>query len=212
MKMSLVRMFAAIALAFSTAGTAAAQWIKDSGGSGVYVGGGVGATQLKIDTGGLIGSTDESDTGWKVFVGYQINPYVGVEAGYYDLGKASFSGTLAVPIPPFPAGTAASVNLKSKAYAIAAVGSLPLGGSGFSLIGRLGISRSETDAGVRLGVAATNTLSDKATELTYGAGLRYDVTRALALRAEWERFRVGGSNTGDKSDVDLFTLNAFYRF
>ena len=191
---------------------ALAQWINGVNETGFYAGAGVGATRLKLDTTGLIGSADEEDTGWKLFAGYQFNKYIGLEGGYYDLGKASFAGTLATAIPPFPAGTAASVNLKSKAYALSAVGTLPLGRSAFSLTARLGIAYSEADADVRLGAGATASSSDDATELTYGLGVRYDVTRSFSVRGEWERFRIGGSNIGDKSDVDLFTLNAYYRF
>lgn len=194
------------------ASPALAQWMKSANETGFYVGGGVGGTKLQLDTTGLTGSADEEDTGWKLFAGYQINRYIGVEGGYYDLGKASFSGTLATAIPPFPAGTAASVSLKSKAYALSAIGNLPLGQSGFSLTARLGVAYSESDADVRLGAGATTTSSDETTELTYGLGVRYDITRAFSVRGEWERFRIGGSNIGDKSDVDLFTVNALYRF
>jgi OOP family OmpA-OmpF porin len=177
----------------------------------LYVGGGAGVTRAPMDTVGLIGTTDERDTGWKLFAGYQFNRYAAIEAGYVDLGKASFTGTLAIPIPPFPAGTAATLSQKSKAYTVSAVGSLPLGSSDFALIGRVGVAYAKATADVALGGAVAS-VSDETTELTYGLGLRYDITRNIAVRAEWERFRVGGSNLGGKNDVDLFTLNGFYRF
>lgn len=207
MKSLLIRMLAVIALSFVAASPVLAQWMGDRGGDGFYVGGGLGPTYLKLDTEGLIGSSDEKDTGWKAFAGYQINRYVGVEVGYYDLGKAGFGGRLAT----FP-GSAVNLGLKSKAYAFSAVGNLPLGGSGFSLLARVGVARADTDADVMVGAGPTVTLSEESTEITYGLGVRYDFTRALAVRAEWERFRIGGSGIGDKSDVDLFTVNAFYRF
>lgn len=44
----------------------------------------VGAGANRVDT-------DDKENGWKVFAGGQINPYVGFEAAYNDLG--SFRGT-----------------------------------------------------------------------------------------------------------------------
>jgi len=43
-------------------------------------------------------------------------------------------------------------------------------------------------------------------------GLRYDFTRNVMMRAQWERFRVGGSAVGGKNDVDLYSVDLAYRF
>jgi OOP family OmpA-OmpF porin len=201
----------AVALIVGIAGPASGQsWFQQRD-DGFYVGGGLGGTSLKLDTSGLIGSKKETDIGWKLFAGYQINRYAAVEAGYYDLGKASFNGQFAVAIPPILAGTPTSVSLRSDAFALSAVGNLPLANSGFALVGRLGVAHAKSHADVTVGLTG-GTISENSTELTYGLGLRYNFTPEIAVRAEWERFRVGGSNVGGKSDVDLFSLNALYRF
>src|SRR3990167_2113129 len=38
-------------------------------------------------------SSDERDNGYKLFGGYQLNRNIGFEAGYFDLGKTTFSAT-----------------------------------------------------------------------------------------------------------------------
>ena len=45
-----------------------------------------------------------------------------------------------------------------------------------------------------------------------GLGARYDLTKTVALRGEWERFRIGTAGLGGKSDVDMFSLNAIMKF
>ncbi|MGD2111915.1 MAG: outer membrane beta-barrel protein, partial [Gammaproteobacteria bacterium] len=46
-----------------------------------YVGAGVGATRVDLEDSGV--SFDGDDTGWKIFGGYRINDYLGLEIAYY---------------------------------------------------------------------------------------------------------------------------------
>lgn len=193
---------AGLVLGFAGAATAAQPWMGGRMDTGLYLGAGVGASESKIDTAGFTGSVDESDTGWKIFGGYQFSRHFAVEAGYYDLGKLSFGGTVG--------GTAISGNFDSTAIGLSLVGILPVGNN-FSLLGRLGVSYGEQEGSVTVG-ATTGTASDETTELTYGLGLRYDFGRNVMVRAQWERFRVGGSNVGGKNDVDLYSVDLGYRF
>jgi OOP family OmpA-OmpF porin len=169
--------------------------------TGLYLGAGVGGTQAHIDTSGINGSKDESDTGWKVFGGYQFHRNIAVEVGYYDLGKASFGGTVGT--------TPVGGSFRTTAGAASVVGILPLGD--FALFGKLGVAYSEQKTNVTVG-AASGSATDRTTNVAYGLGVRYDVTTNIGVRAEWERFRVGGNNGGGKNDIDLYTLNLLYRF
>jgi OOP family OmpA-OmpF porin len=178
--------------------------------AGFYIGGGLGQSKWDIDSSGLSGTTDDKDTAWKIFGGYQVNKYFGVEGGYVDLGNASFTGTLASPIPPFPAGTPVSLNLDSKAWFVSVVGTLPISNQ-FSLLGKIGVSRSDTDATAAVAGLA-GSANEKTTEATYGLGVRFDINKNFGVRAEWDRFRVGGDDVGGKGDIDLFTINAIFRF
>lgn len=146
--------------------------------------GGLGLGRSDTD---LAGATDKTDTVWKAFGGYQLNRYFAVEGGYVDLGKASTAGA----------------TFDSKAWQASAVGSLPLTQQ-FALTGKLGLAQTETD------VSPGGT--DHNTDPTYGLGLRYDINKQVGIRGEWERFRLSGNPLAGKSDTDLFSVNAVYRF
>ncbi|MNC85215.1 hypothetical protein D3C83_08050 [compost metagenome] len=72
------------------------------------------------------------------------------------------------------------------------------------MTGKLGLARTETEAG-SLG-------SDHNNDPTYGLGLRYDFTPQFGIRGEWERFRLGGGALVGKSDTDVYSVNAVFRF
>jgi len=149
---------------------------------GFYGGLGIGRSDSNLG-----GAIDSTDTAWKAFGGYQINRYIAVEGGYIDLGRASTAGA----------------SFDSKAWQASAVGSLPITQQ-FALTGKLGIAQTETD------VSGSGT--DHNTDPTYGLGLRYDINRQVGIRGEWERFRVSGNPLAGKSDTDVFSVNAVYRF
>jgi OOP family OmpA-OmpF porin len=170
--------------------------------AGFYGGLGVGRNYTNLDTGTIAGSTDDKDTAWKLFGGYQFNRYLGVEAGYVDLGKAGVSGT--------SGGNPAAASFDSTVWQASAVGSYPLSQQ-FAVTGKLGVARADTEISGNIGAAPIAT-TDHNTAPTYGLGLRYDVNKNVGVRAEWERFRLGGGSVAGKSDADLFSVNALYRF
>src|SRR5205085_1339549 len=79
--------------------------------SGWYVGVNIGQSSAEIDeeriSDSLLGaglsvssfSKDDSDTGYKLFGGYQFNENFALEGGYFDLGKFGYTATT------IPAGT-----------------------------------------------------------------------------------------------------------
>lgn len=173
-----------------------------TGNAGFYGGLGVGRASTDTDSTGIAGATDKQSTAWKMFGGYQINQYVAVEGGYVGLGKASVNGTRG--------GLPAFGSLDSNAWQAAVVGSLPLNQQ-FALTGKLGIARTSTDITSNINgtpFAAT----DKNTAATYGLGARYDLTKTVALRGEWERFRIDSTGLGSKSDADMFSVSAIMKF
>jgi len=170
--------------------------------AGFYGGLGVGRNYTDLDSGSIAGAKDEKDTAWKFFGGYQINRYIGIEGGYVDLGKASVTGA--------SGGNPAAATLDSKVWQAAAVGSVPFGQQ-FALTGKLGVARADTDITGNIGGTPIAT-TDHNTAPTYGLGMRYDISKNVGVRGEWERFRLGGGNIAGKSDADLFTVNALYRF
>lgn len=139
-------------------------------------------------------SCDDKDTAWKILGGYQFNRHFAVELGYTDLGEVSASG---------PGG---SVSVESSAFEVVAVGMMPIADK-FSIYGKLGVYRGETDAS-----APGVSISESTTDLTFGIGARYDFTRNLGVRAEWQKYSdVGGGEIGE-ADVDVISVGVIFRF
>ena len=167
---------------------------------GFYIGGSVG--QSNFDDSNAIpdlitaGTVDGSDTGYKIFGGYQFNQHFGLELAYVDLGKASYSGNFfGVPV------TGGSV--KTSGFNFSAVGTLPLG-SNFALFGKAGFFTWESKASDTTGgVPFSGT--ENGTDLSLGIGASYNFTKNFAVRAEWERFKAVG-------DIDLLSIGAVYKF
>jgi OOP family OmpA-OmpF porin len=169
--------------------------------SGWYVGGSYGQTKFGIDCSGL--SCDDTDTGFRVFGGYMGNKHFGVELGYADLGKSTFSGTvLGVPV---------TGDSKATAWDLVAVGVLPIGDK-FSVFGKLGMYMGDGE----FTVTGIGSSSDTTTDLTYGVGVGFDFTKNLGIRAEWQRYQKvsfassGGGNA--EGDVDLMSIGILWRF
>ena len=162
--------------------------------------GGLGVGRSYADPSGVAGSTDDKDTAWKAFGGYQFNRYFGAEAGYVDLGKSSILG---------PTGDSAAFD--SKVWHANAVGSLPLSDQ-FALTGKLGIARTDTDVSGVIGGVPVAGGTDHNTAPTYGLGLRYDINKSFGVRGDWDRYRVSSSPIAGKSDTDLFSVSGVFRF
>jgi len=188
--------------------------------SGWYGGASVGRSATTIDddriTSGLIGqglgavSIDDRDrgTGYKLFGGYQITPNIGIEGGYFDLGKTGYTATTV------PAGTL-SGDMRLKGLNLDLVGTLPLTGK-LSALGRIGVtsiraSDSFSATGAVTMPYANASPSQRSTNPKVGLGLMYDITDSLAVRAEAERYRLKDA-VGNRGHADLFSVGLIYRF
>ena len=153
--------------------------------SAVYVGGTIGQAKYKDGCAG-VNDCDDKDTAWRLLAGYQFNRYFAAEAGYHDLGEAS----------------AAAGATEGKAWELVGIGAYPVVDK-LSVYGKLGAYRGELE-----GPGGKETNGD----VTYGAGLQYDLVKSVGLRGEWQRYnKMGGGNTGE-TDVDVLSLGAVYRF
>jgi OOP family OmpA-OmpF porin len=192
-----------------------------------YVGAGIGYSKFHLDDTvtpipsiTYTISSDDNDWGGKVFVGYHFNPNFAIEGGYVDLGKASQTATLVSP-----AAGSLTADFKSRGVFLDAVGIMPLGNV-FSIYGKVGgyyaqnsldfsaagpitpfISGAATTAGIPL--------SEDKDELKWkaGLGMRYDFTKNVGIRGEWERyFDLDTEHSGGGTDVDLVSANIIYSF
>lgn len=170
--------------------------------AGFYLGGSLGQSKSNETCDGFPVACDDKDTAWRIFGGYQFNRYISAELGYADLGTpASASGTVS--------GVAVVANTEVTAWDLVAVGSYPIGR--FSIYGKLGLYRAETEtSGSVAGIPLTG--SDTNTDITFGAGAGFDITRNLRIRGEWQRYQNVGGDSGGEDDVDVFSVGLLWRF
>ena len=202
------------------AALAASPVLAQAPAGGWYGGASVGRSATTIDdariTSGLLGqglgsvSIDDRDrsTGYKLFGGYQITPNIGVEGGYFDLGKTGYTARTV------PAGTLTG-DMRLKGLNLDLVGTIPLTGK-LSALGRVGV----TSIRARDSFAATGAVtmpyananpSQRSTNAKVGLGLMYDITDSLAVRAEAERYRLKDA-VGNRGHADLYSVGLIYRF
>jgi len=182
-----------------------------------YIGAGVGQSRATIDEPRLRASLaangetvtgftkDQRDTGYKLFVGRQLNQYFAVEAGYFDLGKFDFkSSTSGNGVLNGEAGFR-GVNLDL-------LGQLPLS-QRLSLLGRVGMHYTKTNtefSGNRLLGSSNTHASERKLNAKLGLGLEYKFSEALALRGEVERYRLNDA-VGNRGDADLYSVSLVYK-
>ena len=209
-KISILISFASLAvIASSTAFADDFSW---------YGGANIGRSSVTIDnariTSGLANSglnttsiaNRDRDTAYKIYGGYQFNKYIGLEGGYFDLGKFGFTANT------LPLGTL-NGNIGLRGFNLDAVGTLPLS-ERFSALGRIGINNAQARDSFT-GTGAVNVAnpnpSKRDTNYKLGVGVQYAFNDALAMRAEMERYRINDA-IGNKGHVDVFSVGLVYSF
>ncbi|WP_439520069.1 outer membrane beta-barrel protein [Hydrogenophaga sp.] len=186
--------------------------------SGWYAGANAGRTGAEIDdpriTSGLaaqgfattsIQDRDRS-TGFKLYGGYQFNPYMALEGGYFDLGKFGYIANTV------PSGTL-NGDMRVKGLNLDLVGTLPITGK-LSALGRVGVNHARVNdrfSGTGAVGVSNPTARQSDTNVKYGIGLNYAFSETLAMRLEVERYRVNDA-VGNKGDVDMVSVGLVYRF
>jgi len=150
--------------------------------------------------------TDERADAYKVFLGRQWNRYLGMEIGYFDLGRASFGAITD------PAGRLDG-NMRVRGYNLDLVGTLPLGDT-FALLARGGVALARTRGrfvGSEGATVATASRSERHTNPKYGIGLQVAFTPSVMMRIEAERYRVSDS-LGQRSRVNAYSASLVFPF
>lgn len=158
----------------------------------LYFGGSIGNSEAHQDAcAGAPRLCDRSDTSWSGNLGFMFTRNWGVELAYRDMGKVLEQDD--------SAGNTAQWKTKSGEAVV--VGAFPI--EKVSLYGKLGGYYAKTK------MTSSGFLADaesKTRQWTYGVGIRYDVFRHLALRAEWQRYNnVGGNAVGFRADVNVLS-------
>jgi len=156
---------------------------------GPYIGASLGQTTFKDSEhvpNGLGGTVtlhlDENDTSYKLYGGYMILPFLGIEGGYVDFGDASKN-----------LGAAnAKLDLSADGWEIFAVGNLPLGP--LDLFAKAGVLSYDARLKVRVNGTTVASGSDSDEVGAYGVGAAVGLG-ALKVRAEYTMYDV--SNIDD---------------
>jgi opacity protein-like surface antigen len=160
-------------------------------GGHLYAGGSLGQAQW---TRGCVSTTtdcDNRDAGLRVFGGWQINRMFAAEVGFANFGRIGGRGA----------------EVSGNGWDAALVAAFPLSAR-WSVTARLGVQRAKLEGGGDLLAGAEESTYGP----TYGAGLQWDVSPNVALRADWQAYtNVGGSTLPD-TDINLWTVGALWRF
>src|SRR5882762_1135805 len=148
---------------------------------------------------------DQTATGLKVYGGYMFRPYLGVEAGYYDLGTYDVKDGTGVKTDDF----------KTSAFAVSAVGSWPFG-TGFNVHGKLGLAFTTVDYTCKVSCAFpfVNTSKSDVSPLL-GIGVGWKATRNFSVVADLELFSQVNhavSNVESKADYTVLSISGQYNF
>ncbi len=162
----------------------------------LYMGGGVSAARLDnaevddqdVGTGDLE-DFDDDRVSWQAYLGTMFTPYLGVEAGYLDLGGFSDGG----------------FDIDGHGVTAAAILAFPIADR-MSLYGKAGQVWWDVDAD---GPAGFDQHVD-GSDWLYGAGLQVGLAESLALRFEYTRLELDHGSAN--ADLDLATVALSYVF
>src|SRR5262245_15711415 len=150
---------------------------------GWYLGFGIGQSKFKGTC------CDDTDTAGKILGGYQFSRNFDLELAYADLGEAKIGAN----------------TLGTKGVEATGVGMVPLG-EGFSVLARGGLFSWKAD------LKGPGAADSTGTNLTYGAGVKFDFNRDFSARLEWQRYKdVGDVNKTGQTDIDFIGASFMYR-
>lgn len=164
--------------------------------AGAY--GGFTVGQSKADSPMGYVSTDDTDTGGSIFIGYQYTKNWGVEAFYANMGKQVVQRAAVI-------GTG-----DSDAYGINVVGTAPLNES-FSLYGKLGYARTQT----QFSSTANTIIGLDRSGVTGGVGGVFSIDKKVGIRFGWDTYELSAASTGvaeDKFWTDLWSVGVVFKF
>lgn len=161
-------------------------------------------------------SQDDSDTAYKLNLGYQFNKHFAIETSYVNSGKFNvrYTGVGAA------AGDSESLDYKVDAWTVAGVGILPVTDQ-FSVFGKLGVAASRVKTNDVINIVSQGDVGSSAENKTrttalYGVGVKYDVSKNIAVRGEYEYFgnvyKVGFDGFSGSIKQSLISVGLDYRF
>lgn len=181
-----------------------------------YLGGSIGQSNLEVseqydyyfnsesaDSGEVEFEAD--DTAFKIFGGYMFNEYVGIEAGYLDLGDLEDSAS--IPYYGFDGGESGETEMKAQitGWTVQVVGQYPIGP--VDVFAKAGFI--DYDLMVEESFRACDSCAkqyddwtDEGNDWIYGVGASWNVGD-FGIRAEWENIEQKHSSVDDLSVISI---------
>lgn len=187
-------------LIVATAGVSPLVLAQDSG---WYIGASTGQTNAKDFCPSQIpvgSSCDDTSGAYSVFGGYQVIKYLGVEAGYTNLGdvKVSASGT--------------TNTFKAKGAELLGVGTIPIN-SWLEVYGKVGVFFWDADRGCAGTSCMFGSKSETGSDLTYGLGAKFNFSKYVGVRVQFQRYQdVGDKAPISGSDIDFLSVGIVFKF
>jgi OOP family OmpA-OmpF porin len=192
---SIISVAAATAMALA-AGTASAAGADEYRGFYAGIGAGISGADLKAAS---VPNRLDSERGGvlKLFGGYQINRFAGVEGGYDRTGNFSEFRT--------EGGTEVHQAVKSHAWYVAATGRIPIG-EAFALTGKFGVAFSNVN-GDDISTSPDSLYGKRHSQLI-GLGGQYRINSQMDLQLEAENI----AHASRRLSVGMLTLSVRKRF
>jgi OmpA-OmpF porin, OOP family len=197
----LVSVIAIACASLATVSVAQAQTNTSRSGSGFsmyspgssYIGFNAGKSDFSLGNGTGLFSGDDKDTAYNIYAGSFFNPYMGLELGYTDFGKAKRGGG----------------DTKAMGFNLSLVGKYPLGSS-FNLLGKVGTTYGRTEVSSLPGSGVTSG-KENGFGVSYGVGAEYLFTPQLSAVAQYDEHRLKFAGTG-RDRIGVASLGLRYRF
>lgn len=152
---------------------------------------------------------DDSDTGFGLAGGYQLNDHFALEFAYVDLGSVSYDLSARVSDGEIEADADVQLESSADGPVLSALGVLPIG-ERFSVFGRVGFSLMNAKGTARItinDVSQRPSQSSQKFDPMFGVGAEFNLSKYFAIRLAWDRYMdVGTENVTGDIDADLFTL------
>lgn len=174
----------------------------------VYLGAAGGATKMKDPQAVFLGDSslsDTKDTGYKAFIGVEIQPHAAIELSYIDFGKFKIEDPLGLTtgFPFFD-------EWKARAVGLAYVGGVSVNKFVSFHLKLGGLFWKVEDSGTFNGVAFAN--DESGTSFSFGAGTQFNFGRWVAARLEYEIYTdVGDARLTGRSDIELISASLLFR-
>jgi len=151
-------------------------------------------------------SRDDKDTAYRLFLGYQFNRNIGLEASYFHLGSTGFQANTT------PTGQL-NGRLAVQGGGLDLVGTLPLGEQ-FAFLARVGGQYAKTrDHFTGTGAVVVSNPNPSSRQFNYkaGVGLQYAFNPNFLMRLEAEQYKVSDAMDGHER-IRVYSLSAVFPF